>query len=306
MKFIFAGTTEFGIPTIEKLIADGHELLFVVTNPDKPVGRKQELSPTAIKKWVQSKNIQVLTPEKIIDAKLEIINSNPDLMLVAAYGQIIPKEILDIPKHGSVNIHGSILPKYRGAAPIQFALLNGDKTTGVTLIKMDEKMDHGPILATAELEIQPDDNFASLYKKIAELSATLCAKVLPQYVDGRNFATEQAHEQASFTKMLRKEDGKIDWTRRAEDILNQIRALNPEPGTWTTLDGKTVKILEAELLNETKIELPGKLYRHAAGLAAKAQDQSLLLILVQPEGKQPMTGKDFLNGLKNLEQKHLV
>lgn len=306
MKFVFAGTTEFGIPTLERLIADGHELLLCITNPDKPVGRKQELSPTPIKKWAQSKNIKVLQPEKISDSKLEILDSKPDLLLVAAYGQIIPKEVLGIPKHGSVNIHGSILPKYRGASPIQASLMNGDKLSGITLIRMDEKMDHGPVLATQTLTIDANDDFGTLYKKLAEVSAQLTANILPKYIAGQIKPTEQDHEKATFTKLLTKADGKIDWTRKAIEIQNQIRALNPEPGTWTTLDGKIIKIMSAKIITESKIELPGKLYRHSEGLAVKTTDQSLLIQKIQPEGKNPMAGKDFLNGLKTLDRLHFV
>jgi methionyl-tRNA formyltransferase len=306
VKFIFAGTTEFGIPTLEKLIAGGHELIFVITNPDKPVGRKQELSPTPIKKWGQSKNIKVLQPEKILDCKLEILDSKPDLLLVAAYGQIIPKEILEIPNKGSVNIHGSILPKYRGASPIQAALMNGSKSTGITLIRMDEKMDHGPVLAIQTLTIDASDDFVALYKKLAEVSAELAANILPKYIAGQIKPIEQDHEKATFTKLLTKADGKIDWTRRASEIVNQIRALNPEPGTWTTLDGKIIKIMSAKIITESKIELPGKLYRHPEGLAVKTTDQSLLIQKIQPEGKNQMSGKDFLNGLKTLDRLHFV
>lgn len=306
MRIVFAGTTEFGIPTLEKLIADGHELLFVITNPDRPTGRKQELSATPIKKWAQGKNIRILTPETISLVYDEIALPKPDILLVAAYGQIIPKEILDIPKFGSVNIHGSILPKYRGASPIQFALLNGDKITGVTLIKMDEKMDHGPIIGSSTIFIDDKDNFQTLYKKLADLSAALCADILPKFIRGEISANEQVHEQATFTKMLRKEDGRIDWTRKASEIINQIRALNPEPGTWSNLSGKTVKIVEAHILTEPKIELPGKLYRIPEGLAVKAQDASIVLDKVVPEGKTLMSGKEFTNGIKSIERLHFV
>jgi methionyl-tRNA formyltransferase len=306
VKFIFAGTTEFGIPTIEKLIADGHELLLCITQPDKPTGRKQELSPPPIKLWAQKNNIRVLQPTKVHESIHELIHEQPDLLLVAAYGQIIPKEILSIPKFGSVNIHGSVLPKYRGASPIQAAILNGDKTTGITLIVMDEKMDHGPILAIRTISIEDNDNFATLYKKLAALSAELTSETLPKFISGETKPHEQNETQATFTKLLKKEDAKIDWTRRATEIRNQIRALNPEPGTWTTLDGKNIKISEVQILNESKIELPGKLYRHPEGLAVKTTEQSLLIQKIQPEGKNPMSGKDYLNGLKTLDRLHFV
>ncbi|MBX4204586.1 MAG: methionyl-tRNA formyltransferase [Candidatus Doudnabacteria bacterium] len=306
MKFIFAGTTEFGIPTLEKLMQDGHELLLCITQPDKPVGRKQQLSPSPIKVWAQGQNIRVSQPAKIMDAGPEISELKPDLLLVAAYGQIIPKEILDLPEKGSVNIHGSILPKYRGASPIQAALINGETSTGITLIVMDEKMDHGPIIATKEITITADDDFSSLYKKLSQLAALVCADILPEYTQGIIKANPQNHDSATYTKLLTKADGQIDWTHTALEISNHIRGYNPEPGTWTTLDGKLIKILGVKILNESKIELPGKLYRHADGLAVKSQDNSLLITKVQPEGKNPMSGRDFLNGIKNLDRMHFV
>jgi methionyl-tRNA formyltransferase len=306
MRFIFAGTTEFGIPTLEKLLANGHELLFVITQPDKPTGRKQELTAPPIKLWAQKNNVRVLQPEKIADSFDEIALPKPDLLLVAAYGQIVPKEILDIPKSGSANIHGSILPQYRGASPIQNAILNGDPSTGITLIRMDEKMDHGPIIATKSAEIKPEETFLDVYKNLSLAAAELTADILPKYIRGEIQAKEQNHDKATFTKLLTKSDARIDWTNRAQVIINQIRALNPEPGTWTTLDGKNVKIIEAKLLQEAKIELPGKLYSTLNGLAVKTTDQSLLLIKVQPEGKNTMTGRDFQNGLKSLEGKHFI
>lgn len=306
MKFIFAGTTEFGIPTLEKLTSSGNELLFVITQPDKPTGRKQELTAPPIKKWAQQNNVRVLQPENISQLHDEIALPKPDVMLVAAYGQIIPKEILILPVHGSVNIHGSILPKYRGASPIQAAILNGDKSTGITLIKMDEKMDHGPIIATKQTEIGPTETYPDLYKKLSLLAADLVSEILPKFVRNEISVSEQEHDKATFTKLLKKEDARIDWTKPAIQIVNQIRALNPEPGTWTTLDGKSVKISEVKLLPEVRIELPGKLYATPNGLAVKAGDQSILLLKLQPEGKNSMSGRDFQNGLKNLEGKHFV
>lgn len=304
MKFIFAGTTEFGIPSIEKLMQAGHELLFCITNPDKPTGRKQVLSPTPIKKWAGELNVKVLQPEKISTALEDIQAANADIMLVAAYGQIIPKEVFEAPKFGSINIHASILPRYRGASPIQTAILNGEETTGVTLIKMNEKMDQGPMLDMTEFKIE-NRNFLEVYKDLAVVAADLCVEVLPKYVAGELRLQEQAHAQASYTKKLSKTDGKIDWTKTAPEIYNQIRALNPEPGTWSTLDGKVVKILDAHVLEDPRIELPGKISKNS-GLIVKTGSGSLKILKVQPEGKNVMSGQDFINGIKNFERRHFV
>lgn len=296
-KIIFAGTTEFGVPTLEKL-KKNYELVLVITQPDKPVGRKQVLTPPPIKIWAQKNNIPVEQPERIKNLESRIKDLNPDLLLVVAYGQIIPKAILDIPKFGAINIHGSLLPKYRGASPIQAAILNGDKETGITLIKMDEKMDHGPIIAKEVVRLTGEETFAALYEKLSQVSAELIAQILPDWFARRLKPAQQVHSMATFTKLINRADAKIDWSSSAKMIDQQIRALNPEPGTWTMLDGKVIKILSAKLLNESKIELPGKIYSHVGEMAVKCVDGSLIIKEIQPEGKKPMAGRDFLNGLK--------
>ncbi len=302
MKIIFAGTSEFGIPTLEKLKAH-YELVLVITQPDKPAGRDKKLTPPPIKLWAQKNNIRVEQPEKISSLKSTIANLEPDLLLVAAYGQIIPGEILDLPKFGSINIHGSLLPQYRGASPIQFAILHGNQETGITLIKMDEKMDHGPILAREKVYLTGKEKFSELYKSLAQVSADLVEKTLPDWFAGKIIPEEQVHQEATFTKMLNRQDGKINWAQPAALIDQQIRALNPEPGTWTELKGKVIKILETEILSDHKIELPGKIYNHNGEAAVKCLDNGLILKKVKPEGKNEISGKDFLNGLQGLHDK---
>ncbi len=296
-KIIFAGTTEFGIPTLEKLRKE-NELVLIITQPDRPTGRKQELTPPPIKVWAQKNSIPVLQSENILNLKAQMSATGPDLMIVAAYGQIIPNEILNIPKFKSINIHGSLLPKYRGASPIQAAILNGDAETGITLIQMDELMDHGPIIAKEVLRLKGDETFPKLYGQLALVAADLVEKTLPELFAGRIKPAEQIHAHATYTKLLKREDAKIDWASSAKNIDQKIRALNPEPGTWTTLDGRVVKILSAKMISESKIELPGKIYNQMGELAVKCIDGSLIIEKLQPEGKTPMAGSDFLNGLK--------
>lgn len=302
-KIVFIGTTEFGIPTLEKL---KDQLVLVVTQPDKPAGRSQKLTPPPVKVWAEKNNIQVAQSEKILNLKSLILNLEPDLSIVAAYGQIIPQEILDIPKYGSINIHGSILPKYRGASPIQAAIANGDSETGITLIKMDDKMDHGPIIATRTVKIDSRDTYTTLHAKLAFVAAELVQEILSQDKLEEIKFQEQQHDKATFVNLLSKQDGKINWSRPAIEIDRKIRAYNPEPGTWTTLGGKVVKILEAEVMPDHKIELPGKLYVANGQLLVKCLDHGLVLKKVKPEGKNEMTGKDFLNGLKNLNDKIFI
>ncbi len=298
MRIVFIGTTDFGIPILEKLKAQ-HELVLVVTQPDKPTGRKQELTPPPVKLWAQKNKINVIQSENISNLKSLIVEANPDLTIVAAYGQIIPKDILDIPKFKSINIHGSLLPKYRGASPIQAAILNLDAETGITLIQMDEKMDHGPMIAKSKIELSGNETFSDLYIKLATVAADLVMKTLPDWFAGKIIPQEQLHERATFAKLLKRPDAKIDWSTQARKIDAQIRAMNPEPGTWTTLNGKIVKILKSSLINDHKIELPGKIYSHQGQLAVKTLDNSLLIDQIQPEGKLVMSGKDFINGQKS-------
>jgi methionyl-tRNA formyltransferase len=297
MRIIFIGTSEFGIPTLEKLKKE-QELVLVITQPDKPAGRKKELTPPPIKVWALKNNIQVLQSENILNLKALIEEVKPDLSIVAAYGQIIPKDILDIPKFKSINIHGSLLPKYRGASPIQAAILNQEQETGITLIQMDEKMDHGPIIAKEVVRLSGSETFVELYKKLGIVAADLISKILPDWFSGKIIAAEQVHSHASYVKLIKREDAKLDWSQSAKVIDAKIRALNPEPGTWTMLDGKVVKILKASILGDHKIELPGKIYPHQGLLAVKTIDNSLQIELIQLEGKSVVSGKDFLNGLK--------
>lgn len=306
MKIIFAGTTRFGIPLLERLLAGNHELAAVVTQPDRPVGRKQELTKTPIKKWTESNHLPALTPEKLINEAERLREISPDIMIVAAYGQIIPKEILEIPRFGSYNLHASLLPKYRGASPIQAALIEGEKETGVTVIRMDEKMDHGPMAGTIKVPIDDKDSFDALYDKLAKSGAELMVSLLPAIASNEVRLAPQAHEQATFTKILKRLDARINWTDDAYRIARIIRAYHPEPGAWTTLDQKTVKFSRAAALAENRIELPGKIYRHPRGMAVKCGLNILLVEELQPEGKKPMSGRDYLNGLKNLESKIFV
>lgn len=305
MKIIIAATTEFGIPTFDNL-KDKHEIVLVITQPDRPVGRKQVMTAPPVKVWAEKNNLRVMQPEKISDAQAIITTISADLMLVAAYGQIIPLTLLNTPKHGSVNIHGSILPKYRGASPIQSAILNGETETGITLIRMDEKMDHGQVLFIAKTPIEPNETFTALYKRLSELSAEKVPAALEDYIIGKLKSYVQDEARVTFCGLLNKEHGRLRWTDSAKTNHQKVLALNPEPGTWTMLDEKSVKILKTELLTDNKIELAGKLYRHGSDLAVKCADYSLKILELQPEGKKPMSAQEFLNGMQNLSGKMFI
>lgn len=273
LKILFIGTPEFGAVILEKLIKSGHKPFLVITETDKPVGRKQTITPPPVKVLAEKYNIPVAQPEKIADFISDIKNLKPDLGIIAAYGQILPKDILTIPQYGFLNVHPSLLPRHRGSSPIQYTILNGDEKTGVTIIRISEEVDAGPILAQKEIEISRKETFASLHNKLAELGAELLIEALPKLLAGKLSPLPQDETKATYTKILKKDHGKIDWQKSAKEIERQIRALNPWPGTYTVYNGKRLKILKAE-------ELGGK----------------LTILQIQLEGKNPISFEDFLRG----------
>lgn len=279
VKTIFVGTPEFGAIVLERLIEADFKPILVITFPDKPVGRKQILTPPPVKVMAQKFGIPIEQPERIENCKLKIENLKPDLIMVAAYGQIIPKEILDIPKCGSLNVHPSLLPKYRGPSPVQCTILNDDKETGVTIVLMDKKMDHGDIVANSEFQItNPQITTGELSKKLANLGAELLIKTVPRWIEGKIKPRPQDEKRATYTKILKREDGKIDWQKRPEEIERQIRAFQHWPGSYTLYQGKRLKILRAEI-----------------------KEDKLIIKEVQLEGKKPMSFEDFLKGHSDFE-----
>ncbi len=300
MKFIFIGTPEFGEIVLEKLIKSGHKPFLVITAPDKPVGRKQIITPPPVKVVAEKYNIPVAQPEKIKDWQKEIKNLKPDLIILAAFGQIIPKEILDIPTYGCLNVHPSLLPKHRGASPIQYAILNGDGKTGVTIMRMTEKLDTGPILAQRELEIK-NPKFQELYNKLAEMGAELLIENLPKLFSGQLSPQQQDDLKATYTKILKKDDGKIDWSKPAIEIERKIRAFNPEPGVFTNYQGKILKILEADFLNYNSEKKPGEVFlTKDKKLAVQSGQNCLILLKLQIEGGKEILAQDFLSGHKEI------
>jgi len=278
MKYVFFGTPEFAVIILEKLIQAGLMPEAVICNFDKPVGRKQIVTPPPVKASIKHQASRIKDKIKIFQPQdktelLEIIkNLQPDLAIVAAFGMIFPKKILIIPKYGFINVHPSLLPKYRGPTPIQTAILNGDKETGVGLFLVDEEIDKGKIIANSKLQIVNSDNYETLSKKLAELGADLLIKTLPDFVAGKITPLPQNESRATYTKKFSTQDAYIEpkdletaQNQRGEiaiEISRKIRALNPEPGVWTIKDGKRMKILEAEIvdgrLKLKKIQIEGK------------------------------------------------
>lgn len=312
-RIIFFGTPEFSVVILKALIEHGMKPIAVVTAPDKPRGRGKKLTRSSVKLLAENESIPTLEPDKLDSGfVLHISSFKPDIFVVASYGKIIPRSVLDIPPHGTINVHPSLLPKYRGPSPIQTAILNGDETTGVTLILTDEKMDHGPVLSQAELGISHSQflvskiTYTELHNKLAKLGAALLIETLPKWLNREIIPQEQDHIEATLTKMLTKEDGRIDWSKTAGEIDRQVRAFEVWPGSFCEWErnGKGIyfKIISG---HPEKVRLPlgdrasrrGIILKtERSELAVKTKSGLYVIDRVQPEGKGIMNGKDFLNG----------
>lgn len=300
IKVIFIGTSDFGIPAFKALIRDENfSLTLAITQPDRPAGRKQLLIPSPIKTEALKNDIHLLQPEKISLVKNEIASLSPDIIIVAAYGQIIPEEILNIPKHGCLNLHASLLPKYRGAAVIQAAILNGDKETGLTVIKMDKGLDTGPILVQMTVPIEENDTTGTLHDRLAELSPEFLISTIKKYVSGKIDPKPQSQEGSSYAKTIAKGDGLIDWSKPAIFLERFLRAMSPWPTAWTWLKGKQLKIISAQ---NKPIEInsykPGKTFKYNSGLAVQCGKDALIIKRLKLEGKNELSSEEFLRGQK--------
>lgn len=265
MKYVFFGTPNFAAIILGKLINAGLPPVAIVCNPDRPISRKKIVTPPPVKQLIANSKlpIEIFQPENLKEIQQKLSFINADIFIVAAYAKILPKGIIELPKLGTIGVHPSLLPKYRGSTPIQSVILNGGQETGTTLFLIDEKIDHGAILAASRLPIIAGDNYEILLKKIAELSGNLLVKTLPLYVNEKITPQTQNEAEATYTKKLATQDAFIDLDKDTpESIMRKIHALNPEPGTWTTLNGKRTKILEAEIIEEKlklkKIQVEGK------------------------------------------------
>ncbi len=299
MKIIFMGTPDFAVGTLEEIIKAGHEVVLVVTQPDKPKGRGGAVAFPPVKECALAHSLEVFQPNKIREEEnVEYIRKyNPDMIVVAAFGQILPKSILDMPKYGCINVHASLLPKYRGAAPIQWAILNGDEFTGVTIQRMDIGVDTGDMIAKREIRIAEDETGGSLFDKLAVLGAQLCVETMARIEAGTAEYIPQNHEKATHVSMIGKELGDIDWHRPAVEIERLIRGLNPWPSAYTRLDGKTFKIWRARVVSETTDYQPGCIIRVEKDCMEVQTGKGVLSLLeVQIEGKKRMEVDAFLRG----------
>ncbi len=302
IRTIFIGTPDFALPALKALARDADFLIkAVVTQPDMPAGRNLAPTPPPIKELALRYKLNILQPQKISQILDTLRDLEPDLIVVAAYAQIIPETILNLPKYGCLNIHPSLLPKYRGASPVHAAILNGDKLTGVSIMLMDKTLDTGPILSQESLKIDNDETTITLLVKTAELGAKLLIPTIKKYAKGQIIPQPQASEKVSYVKMFEKKDGLINWGKPATEIERLVRAFASWPSAWTWIKGKQMKILS---VNQEPLNLntykPGKTFIYNNCLAVQCGTDALLIKKLKMEGKNEISGEDFVRGYKDL------
>lgn len=298
LKVVFMGTPSFAVPVLKNLINETNVIL-IVSQPDREKDRKGNLLPTPTKKIALENNIPIFQPEKIKTSYDLITSLNPDIIITCAYGQILPEAILTYPKYGCINVHGSLLPKYRGGAPIHHSIIAGDKETGITIMYMDQKMDSGDIIAQEKLPILSSDNLDSLYEKMSLLGANLLIKTLPSIIAGTNSRQKQNESEVTFGYNITKEEEKIDFSKKSQDIHNQIRGLSSIPGAYCYLDDKRLKVYQSELTTEKSSSIPGSIVKiDKTSIYVSTGDYLLKLTNIKLEGKKRCQVKDFVNGIK--------
>jgi len=301
IRIMFMGTPEFARVVLDGLISK-YEVCAVVTKIDKERDRKGNYIYSKVKTLALEKNIPVLQPKKIKEEIDLVLSYQPDLIITCAYGQIIPKEILDYPKYGAINVHGSLLPKYRGGAPIQHAIMNGDKETGITIMYMNELMDAGDIISTKSIPILDSDDCGTLFEKLSIVGRDLLLETIPSIINGTNKRIKQNEEDVTYASVITKEDEHINLDKSSLEIKNLIRALSPKPGAYLLLDGKRIKIYKVQVIDK---EYTGKIGEivdiEVDGIIFKTKDKALKIIELQIEGKNKTLAKDYLNGIKKEE-----
>ena len=302
MRLVFCGTPQFAVPTLEALLASGHEIPLVVTQPDRPQGRGLELATSPVKHTAQRHSLRIEQPEKIksnADFRVLLEKIQPDAIIVVGYGRIVPPWMLALPKHGNINLHGSLLPKYRGAAPIQWAIAEGEKVSGVTSMLLNEGLDTGDILLQRELAIAPDDTAIGYGQRLAAVGAELMVETLRQLADGTIKPQPQDHSRASLAPILKKEDAQADFESPAQRIYNRLRGFQPWPGCYAVLKGKKLGITSAKVHSYSGTQPKGEMLVDRDQLFVICGENSALQLLeVQPEGKRRMAAADFIRGYR--------
>ena len=296
-RIVFMGTPEFAVPVLNELIKN-YNVVLVVSQPDREKDRKGNLLMTPTKKLAIDYNIDVYQPTKIKEEYEKILNYKPDIIITCAYGQILPNEILNYPKYGCINVHGSLLPKYRGGAPIHHAIINGEKETGITIMYMDSKMDSGDIIYQSKIEIGDNDNLDKIYKEMSFLGARTLLEILPQIFEGTNSRIKQDETLVSFGLNITKEEEKIDFNQSSLRIHNKIRGLSSIPGAYALINDKRIKIYESKLTDIPSKNVPGTIVKiDKNGILVSTNDKDIIITDIKLEGKKRCLVKDFINGI---------
>ena len=296
MELVFLGTPSFAVPTLEAIVAAGHRVLAVFTQPDRPKGRGGELSASPVKQTALRLGLPVYQPERIRrpESVEQLKQLHPEVMVVVGYGQIIPQSIIDIPPKGIINVHASLLPKYRGAAPIQWAIANGETRTGVTTMRIDAGLDTGDMLLKWETEIGPEEDALELGRRLADAGAQLLVRTLRENLT----PVKQNPDEATLAPILKKEDGRIDFRRTAKEVCDRLRGFQPWPGAYTVFRGKNLKVISARPAAEPVTIPAGELEVRGEHLFVGCSGDALELLQIQPEGKKPMTAREFITGYR--------
>lgn len=295
LKVVFMGTPVFAVPVLKELI-DNTNVLLVVSQPDALVGRKKVLTPSPVKTLAMENNIEVFTPEKLRLEYEYILNKKPDIVITCAYGQIVPKEILDYPEHGCINVHASLLPKYRGASPITAAIRDGEEKTGITIMYMDEGLDTGNIIQMRDIAIEDDDTLGTLSEKLSRLGAKTLMDTLPRIIECENFDIPQDDEASTYVKMLKREDEVIDFNKTRKEVYNFVRSINPEPLANTKILGEEWKIIECKIGDAKKVDVGVITSVNKDSFGIGCIDGEILITRVKPSGKKEMSVRDLFNG----------
>ncbi len=299
-KVVFMGTPQFSVSILEGLI-ENYEVIGVVTQPDKLVGRKKILTPSPVKETALKNNIPVFQPVKIREDYSVLKDWNPDLIITCAYGQLVPQEVLDIPKLGCINVHASLLPKLRGGAPIQKSIIDGYDKTGITIMEMILKMDAGDIISQRETPISETDNYQTLHDRLSVIGTELLLETLPSIINKTANMQKQDEEKVTYAWNIKREEEKIDITKSTKDIYNHIRGLSPKPGTYLYLEDKMIKVYEA-IIGTAKATTPGQITNiYKGGIGISTSDGEIIITKIQPEGKKEILVSDYLNGLNKDE-----
>ncbi len=297
LKVIFMGTPDFAVPILKALV-DNCNVLLVVSQPDKSVGRKQLLINTPVKEEAIKNNIEVFQPIKIRDNYDKIIKLNPDIIITCAYGQIIPKELLDCPKLGCVNVHASLLPKLRGGAPLHHAIIDGYDETGITIMYMDEKMDNGNIIVQKSIPILSTDNVGTIHDKLMVLGKELLINTLPSIIDGTNQSIKQNEDEVTYAWNIKREEERINFTKTSKEIFNQVRGLNPWPLANVIINNEEMKIIECNIIKDNSSKEVGMIISvNKDSFVIKTIDGAIEVTKIKPFGKKIMLVRDYLNGI---------